>query len=380
MTTAAVDPDFLEKKRSRERSNVLRQIRTGALKPLRSKVATILSEIPLTRDCDLQLTIELLSRFYPEFIENDSVKLRDLFELPKHYDIARQRAYLQNSLGLFHASPEVRERRLRMAEKKRGEFGQFSTASTEKTLHIYCDESGKGDVYLLAAAFCFVQIGDEVPVGFEKTKSDLGITDEIKFSKMSKNNRERYLDFLQCIFASCGAWSARGLYLKNSSAHTHSKEEKIWEVLQFLVTDIIVSEIESERLIPPFSICLLKDADPNQDSIRLKHYEENLRDALRKHPETSGIEIKTLAAGDSKQVAALQAADLITGAFNNLKNRDSKPSEEKLRASQEILELIKFKSESESGDNVSLRDYTQARKSVSPLTSKLSHVSKNTNH
>lgn len=359
-----------ERKRGLEVLSLLRRLRNNDTKALKSKVVKLLSEQPETRDSDLHLTVRIFEHFYPQYIKNGAIKLADLFKIPKQYDIQRLRAHVQNTLGLYQASVQVREARLKLQKKNHSKYSREANSSSSKTLNIFCDESGKTDKYSVVAAFCTVQIDGEPEFSLEGIKADLGIDSEVKFNQVKPKNREVYRDFFQLVLAHSEPWSARGLYLKNQQAARHSQDERVWKMLRFLLTDVIAREIETQRLRPPFRVRIIKDADPSQDAIRLKHYEEHLRSELRRVPETRGVELITVRAEDSKADPGLQAADLVAGAFSRRLNGDGSDSP-KTQLANDVLTLLGYPANESGKDHVSLVDYRDARRSPTDLAKKI---------
>lgn len=357
--------------RGREMVAVVSQLRANYTKSVQAKVAKILSEEPETRDSDLHLTIRVFERYYPHFITDGSIKLTDLFNVPKQYDIQRIRAHIQNTLGLFQASLPVREARLKRGEKKRQKFSREANQARTRTLNIYCDESGKADKYSVVSAFCTVQIEDEPPIDLEAVKVDLGIQHEVKFKEIKPANLSLFGAFFELVLARSEPWCVRSLFLENQQAARRSQDDRVWEMLQFLASDIIAREIDSLRMLPPFRVRLIKDADPGQDALRLKNYEERLRSVLRKLPETKGVEIEAVRAENSKRFAGLQAADLIAGTFSRQLNGPNPDATPKGEFVQEVLRLLGHTGQEPAKDNVSNIDFRDAKRRPRPLTGKL---------
>lgn len=70
------------------------------------QVLEILEQFPDTRNSDIELTIQLWKRFYPEDVfttkhGTDVIAVRKLFELPREDNIKRVRAKIQNEERKF---------------------------------------------------------------------------------------------------------------------------------------------------------------------------------------------------------------------------------------------------------------------------------------
>ena len=71
------------------------------IKNLKAKVRTVLEAVPESRDSDIRLTMELWSRYFPQYIRNGAsgeewVWLKDLYDLPREDNVKRVRAQIQN--------------------------------------------------------------------------------------------------------------------------------------------------------------------------------------------------------------------------------------------------------------------------------------------
>jgi hypothetical protein len=71
------------------------------IKNLKAKVKNVLEKYPETRNCDIQLTIQIWKEYYAQYIFEDCVALKNLFELPREDNVKRIRAYFQNVKKLF---------------------------------------------------------------------------------------------------------------------------------------------------------------------------------------------------------------------------------------------------------------------------------------
>lgn len=98
---------------------------------LKKQVATILEEYSYARSDDKFLTLQVWSRYYPEWIEAKSgaayVYINHFYHLPSSDKISRIRRDLQledRKLGIFaiQPSPEMTSQRRRLEIEKREEY------------------------------------------------------------------------------------------------------------------------------------------------------------------------------------------------------------------------------------------------------------------
>jgi len=73
---------------------------------LKSKILTILRDIPATRDSDILLMHEVWKKYYPEKVKKTStgdfgIYFKDMFNIPREDDCKRIRALIQNEDGKF---------------------------------------------------------------------------------------------------------------------------------------------------------------------------------------------------------------------------------------------------------------------------------------
>ncbi len=341
---------------SRDRIRLLSQLQKGQTKSLKSKVIHVLADDPSTRDCDRLLVRRLFQRFYPSKIVDDRIHLDDLDQLPKAYDIQRYRAHIQNSLGLFRASPEIREQRARMRSKKEVEFSEFST---EKALFIYCDESGLASNYTVVGSFCRGQVSGEPLFPLDEVHAQFGEDKEFKFSKVRKQSLDTYSRFLTSVLATTAPWSVHALWLENQRAASRSQEDRVWAMLRLLAGEVILRQVQTQRFSPPFKVYFLKDSDSGQDELRLKDLQRELLADIGQHSKTTGVTLELLRAEDSKETPGIQVADLITGSFSRIKNQ---PDGDGLkdRFATEVLKKIGYLPAGRNHDRVSFIDFLTA--------------------
>jgi hypothetical protein len=96
---------------------------------LKEQVLYCLENYPDSRNSDIKLTNYIWVKFYNQYLTLDSsnnytVKLIDLYHLPKEDNVKRYRAKIQNEKKLFlPTDPEILKKRQVMEEKWRKEIG-----------------------------------------------------------------------------------------------------------------------------------------------------------------------------------------------------------------------------------------------------------------
>ena len=99
---------------------------------LPDKVLFCLENYPQTRNCDISLTIKIWEVYHQDKINNGSVSLSDLYDLPREDNVKRYRAKIQNVEKLFlPTDPEVIKKRNIKEDEWREELGYASQATGE---------------------------------------------------------------------------------------------------------------------------------------------------------------------------------------------------------------------------------------------------------
>lgn len=102
---------------------------TAKIKNLMAHVKHVLRVMPMTRNSDVELTIQIWKLYRKEFIVElsdgtEAVRLKDLFELPREDNVKRCRAKIQNEEGLYLPTDQaVAEARGIEEEKWRAAMG-----------------------------------------------------------------------------------------------------------------------------------------------------------------------------------------------------------------------------------------------------------------
>jgi hypothetical protein len=144
-TPAETEPDAAARAKAerleREKEQLLLDIAAGASDDIRAKVGYVLSHYPPARDSDLRLAHLVWETFYPEYVEDGSLQLEDMFHLPREKTITRTRAKIQNEYGLFLPSAEVAAYRQGLRDETKAEVAADKPGPP--VLAVYADESSK---------------------------------------------------------------------------------------------------------------------------------------------------------------------------------------------------------------------------------------------
>ena len=254
------------------------------------KITYILWRDGYTRNSDIALSIEFYKQFHSEYIQDDdSIKLEDLYNVPKMYDIQRTRANIQNTQGLFPATEEVQQARLKRAK----EFREHYSEQKRKTFrglpdyYMYMDESGKNAPYFVLAG---ILLNGKKNVQSQKlrfndlkkrlnTKHKLSI-EELKFTDINKRNLDFYKDYLNEIFREGAPFTFLSIIVDNKGLKRKTEQKKTKYLLEIFLkelTSVIVrstcgSPYADERA--KLNITLDKDSDGYDAVVREKIKQE----------------------------------------------------------------------------------------------------------
>src|SRR5947207_3059264 len=112
LTTAPLSAS--KEKLEREREALLRSVASDQGDTVVHRVAILLNRFPETRDSDVKLQLRYWE-LYEEY-DGGSIEPAELFARARLTSLARARARIQNTFGLFQASADIRKRRGKLSE------------------------------------------------------------------------------------------------------------------------------------------------------------------------------------------------------------------------------------------------------------------------
>lgn len=296
------------------------------------KIAYILWRDGYTRNSDIALSIEFYKQFHSEYIQDDdAIKPEDLYNVPKMYDIQRTRANIQNTQGLFPATEEVQQARLKRAK----EFREHYSEQKRKTFrglpdyYMYMDESGKNAPYFVLAGILLngkknVQSQKLRFNDFKKrlnTKHKLNI-EELKFTDINKRNLDFYKDYLNEIYREGAPFTFLSIIVENKGLKRKTEQKKTKYLLEIFLnelTSVIVrstcgSPYADERA--KLNITLDKDSD-GYDAVVREKIKQELDLELKQYYKYL-IALDDFKDIDSKDEIYVQIADLYASSLSNI--------------------------------------------------------------
>lgn len=235
----------------------------------------------------------------------------NLYEFTKYNTIARYRARIQNTYGLFLASEPIRQRRRSLSQEER----EVARASPDRfaKLEVFADETGKTGRFLIAGGIWFAHPRDVVSVQRElfAWRNRENYKSELHFQKFSSNLLDLYCTAIEVAYEAAPTASYMALKMPRVGITNMVK------TLDSLSYHFLVLGAEHEHLTGrsklPRTIDFAKDKEtPGEDRLRLA----DLRDRVNNY---GGIHWDhQLRVGDSKCLPSndfdiIQIADLFIG-------------------------------------------------------------------
>lgn len=296
------------------------------------KITYILWRDGYTRNSDIALSIEFYKQFHPEYIQDDdSIKLEDLYNVPKMYDIQRTRADIQNTQGLFPAEAEVQQ----MRQKRAKEFCEHYREQKRKTFrglpdyYMYMDESGKNATYFVLAGILlngkenvktqklrFIDLKKRLDV-----KHKLNI-EELKFTDINKRNLDFYKDYLNEIFREGAPFTFLSIIVENKGLKRKTEQKKTKYLLEIFLKEL-TSVIARSTCGSPYAekraklnITLDKESE-GYDAVVREKIKQELDLELKQYYKYL-IALDDFKDVDSKDEIYVQIADLYASSLSNI--------------------------------------------------------------
>ena len=296
------------------------------------KITYILWKYGYTRNSDIALSIEFYKQFHSEYVqEDDSIKLEDLYNIPKMYDIQRTRADIQNTQGLFPAAEEVQQMRLKRAK----EFREHYREQKRKTFrglpdyYMYMDESGKNaDYYVLAGILLNGKKDVESQrLRFNQLKKSLNnkhklSIKELKFTEINRKNLDFYKDYLDEMFREGVPFAFLSIIVENKGLKRKTEQKKTKYLLEIFLKELTSVIVRSTCGSPyadekaKLNITLDKDSD-GYDAIAREKIRQELDLELKQYYKYL-IALDDFTDVDSKDEIYVQIADLYASSLNNI--------------------------------------------------------------
>lgn len=296
------------------------------------KITYILWRDGYTRNSDIALSIEFYKQFHSEYIQDDdSIKLEDLYSVPKMYDIQRTRANIQNTQGLFPATEEVRQARLKRAKESREHYSEQKRKTFRglPDYYMYMDESGKNaDYYVLAGILLNGKKDVESQrLRFNQLKKSLNnkhklSIKELKFTEINRKNLDFYKDYLDEMFREGVPFAFLSIIVENKGLKRKTEQKKTKYLLEIFLKELTSVIVRSTCGSPyadekaKLNITLDKDSD-GYDAVVREKIKQELDLELKQYYKYL-IALDDFKDVDSKDEIYVQIADLYASSLSNI--------------------------------------------------------------
>lgn len=338
-----IDPEK-EEENLRRAAALWEAVQNGETKHVTQKVAAILNRYDETRNSDVALMIK-----YWQIYQNhngDAVSHQDLFKLERLTTIARARAKIQNEYKLFLPTVEkIRRYRKELAEYET-EF-QIATKPELPIIHIYADETGKTDDYLIVGGFWVLddrrngQIKNQLLEWVSENKEGIypNFPSEFHFKRLSNDgsNLQVYKDFFSKVVGIGDVISFKAIGVNKTKLGRIKIQDLLDELYYQLIRQGIDHEVKTGRIDFPKQISYVKDLEGDESRFHIEQLSQKIKDNLKVDYEDR-LRLNAYIPLDSKMERFLQIADLFTASINRIINYQ--PKNNNRNAKDELAEYI----------------------------------------
>jgi hypothetical protein len=287
----------------------------------RDRIAGILNLYPETRDSDMRLTIKYWETYQSDvYSKSADVSVTNLFKLERLTTVARLRAKIQNEFGLFLGSESVRHKRRLKEEQLREEI--IEDSAPPPWIHIFADETGKTSENLIIGSVWFLDLRRSATFQnlVNQYKHEKGFKGEFHFTELKASQLDVYKGFVDLVKQNREYISIKSVATKRRHS-SRSIEDTLKYLHQFLIEKGFDSEVEQGRVSLPRYLNLSIDKG-GMDSMAKEMLLRDISQTLE-HNYGSHNKLNKIMEIDSKDSAAIQLSDLITGSLNRLLNGPS---------------------------------------------------------
>lgn len=303
------------------RQAILDAVSGARLDSVQNRVAWILSRDPKARDSDVHLQLAYWETFNSDVYRGGPIAPELLYVLPRLNSLTRARAKIQNSYGLFLASPQIQAERRKLSEAQREQIA--AQRPDAPVLTVAADETGKDGRYLIVGSVWMLLSEQyrETMMRFRQFREDNAIRYEFHFVDIKQKNVDAYVRLVDEVIRPAAAVSFRAVAVERKGLGN------IDAALQVMFAHLLVRGIQTEndtgRTRLPRTLEFWKDRDdPNRDKLMLAAIQERVADAAAGRFGGS-LYPEPFAALDSKHNPLIQIADLFTASLNRKMNHES---------------------------------------------------------
>jgi hypothetical protein len=304
----------------RERTELLRGVSAGKLDTLQERVAWILNHYREARDSDIALQLLYWEAFEPDLGGGEYVRRADLYKLTRLNSLARARAKIQNTYGLFQASPSVKKFRGKLSDEERQKAAEQQP--TYPLLAVYADESGKTGRHLIVGSVWFLHPPEILAFlrRVDEWRQTHSFSEEFHFKTITQAKLPHYKAFADFLVENAAVLSFKAMSVER--AGIGDVDEALQQLYYHLLVRGVQHEHESGRAPLPRGVQLWKDLEEvGRDKLFLAGLEDRLRSASE--GQFGGqLTVDEFEALDSAGQILIQVADLYTSSINRVLNAE----------------------------------------------------------
>ncbi|WP_225592077.1 DUF3800 domain-containing protein [Pseudomonas sp. PDM15] len=303
-----------------EKIRVLSAIASNSPTRVTDRVAWILNHYPQARDSDVKCQIIYWKTFQTDLYSGGDISFENYPKLQRLHSIARARAVVQNVLGLFIASPEVRKFRGKLEEEEKQRA--LEVRPSHPVYCIYADESGKTGKYLLVGSLWVLRSYEtmKITAAINQKKAEIGFKGEMHFKEINKGNLEAYEELLGAIIQNSSSISFKGLAVLRSGLY--NVDDTLNKLFYHMVIQGISEENKSGRAVLPRNLQFRKDAEEeSKDKLALMEIELQLKNAASNLFQ-GNVYIDVVEAEDSSISPLMQISDLFVSSISRILNKE----------------------------------------------------------
>jgi hypothetical protein len=315
------DPHLLEA----ERAAIIAAVDSAQLTNIERRVAWLLNRYPEARDSDARLWRLYWETFDQDVLSGEYVHLDQLSQITPPTSLTRARAQIQNVLGLFLASPEIRGRRGTLSDEEKAHFQALPQRQLFPTIAAYADEAGKTEDHLVVGMAWYLHGPDQLVAmrAIQDLAKAYGFESELHFKEIDDRRLPFYVSVVDAVLSGTSTIAfTSGNVVRRGHRNT---DEVLREIYYQVAMRSIRHHHETGRARLPRSLILIKDAEnAGPDQVLLA----NLGDRLEQASASlfgAALGIDRLGSDDSEQNVLIQLADLYTSSVSRVLNRTGKP-------------------------------------------------------
>ena len=303
------------------REELRRRVVSFELDTVVQKVAWVLNQYPEARDSDVALFVTYCRVFYPDVVGSGLIHLEQVKDLPRGKTLERARRKVQNTYGMYKASPDVQ--RLRGTLQQEETERHAGERPVHPSLNVFADESGKTQGRLVVGSVWFVAPFDMPRLlrELEEWRTEALGGSELHFKRISASNVETYRTFVDRFVRRDPFMGFKALVWEREGIG--DVPSALADMFYYVLRRGVEHEDASGRAALPRALNFVKDEEsPGYDRRVLSRIREQL-DVASSSVFGGRLTVGDLDAEPSGQSPFLQVADLFTSSVSRIANEDA---------------------------------------------------------